>query len=112
MVSAHMARTTRIARTAGPELLGIDVGSSSVMAGVLRGDKVVGEAVRVRFRTRHQGSHVEVVASEVLKAVRTVIHALGEPVRKVDAIALAVMSPAWVAMDARGRPLTPLVTHQ
>jgi xylulokinase len=30
----------------------------------------------------------------------------------VDAIALSVMSPAWVAMDAKGKPLTPLVTHQ
>jgi xylulokinase len=30
----------------------------------------------------------------------------------VDAIALSVMSPAWIAMDAKGKPLTPIVTHQ
>lgn len=94
------------------ELLGIDVGSSSVLAGVLRGDKVIGEAHRFRFRTRHAGSRVEVDAGEVLKAIREAVKPLGERAKNVDAVALAVMSPAWVAMDAKGKALTPLVTHQ
>jgi xylulokinase len=94
------------------ELLGIDCGSSSVMAGVLRGDRVVGEAVRVRFPTRHQGSRVEVDAGAFLKAFRDAVRLLGARAKGVDAISLAVMSPAWVAMDARGEALTPLVTHQ
>ena len=93
------------------ELLGIDCGSSSVMAGVL-GDRVVGEAVRVRFPTRHLGSRVEVDAGAFLKAFRDVVRLLGQRAKRVDAIALAVMSPAWVAMDAKGEALTPLITHQ
>src|SRR5204862_4365114 len=27
-------------------------------------------------------------------------------------IAMSVMSPSWIAMDARGKALTPIVTHQ
>lgn len=93
-------------------LLGIDVGSSSVIAGVLRGTKVVKESTRAFFKTRHDGAKVQTDAEEVTRAVREVIASLGDAVRKVDAIALAAMAPSWVAMDGRGRPLTPMVTHQ
>jgi|GEM_PF-273757 len=93
-------------------LLGLDIGSSSVIAGILSGDKVVAEAPRVFFRSYCDGPRVEVVPEDLLKAVRKGIAGLGDRAKKVDAIALAVMSPAWVAMDFSGNALTPLVTHQ
>src|SRR3712207_6625870 len=94
------------------ELLGLDVGSSSVKAGILRGDRVVGEAPRVFFRTRYAAGRAEVESAAILKAVRETVGQIGERAGRVDAIALAVMSPAWVAMDGKGKPLTPIITHQ
>jgi len=95
-----------------PTFLALDIGSSSVIAGILRGKKTVAEAPRVFFKTRHQGGRVEVDADEMLAAVQRAIAGLDGQAKKVDAIALAVMSPAWVAMDRKGRALTPIVTHQ
>jgi xylulokinase len=94
------------------KLLGLDVGSSSVIAGVLAGTRVLKESKRVFFRTRHENARAEVDANELLRAIAETLGSLGPAARQVDAIALATMSPAWVAMDARGRALTPLVTHQ
>lgn len=93
-------------------LLGIDVGSSSVKTAILRNDKVTGKITRAFFPTRHEGVRVEVEPDAVLKAIRQTVADLGTAARRADAVALAVMSPAWVAMDRRGDPVTPIVTHQ
>ncbi len=92
--------------------LGLDIGSSSVIAGILRGTTVLAEAPRVFFQSRHTGPRVEVDPDELLRAVRTAIAGLGGRAREVDSVHLAVMCPAWVALDAKGRALTPIVTHQ
>lgn len=93
-------------------LLGLDIGSSSVKAAVLRGTKIVGRVARAEFPTRYDGPKVEVDPKAILKAVGKVVRDLGGAATKVDAIAISVMSPAWVAMDAKGEALTPIVTHQ
>lgn len=94
-------------------LLGIDVGSSSVKAAVLRDGEPRGRVVRAFFKTDHRGERAEVPAERVLNAVAEAIGELGpRAARAIDAVGLAVMSPAWCAMDARGRALTPLITHQ
>lgn len=93
-------------------LLGLDIGSSSVIAGILDGDKTIAEAPRVFFRSVCNGPRVEVNPASLLRAVKLAIAGLDGRAQKVDAIALAVMSPAWVAMDKKGRALTPFVTHQ
>jgi xylulokinase len=93
-------------------VLGLDIGSSSVIAGILRGTRVVAEAPRAFFRSRCTGSRVEVEPADLLRALRAAVSGLGGGVRGVDAIHLAVMAPAWIAMDREGRPLTPIVTHQ
>jgi xylulokinase len=93
-------------------LLALDIGSSSVIAGILRGKKTILEAPRVFFKSNHKGGRVEVDAAEMLGAVKRAIAGLNGEAKRVDAIALAVMAPAWVAMDRKGRALTPIVTHQ
>ena len=93
-------------------LLGLDIGSSSVKAAVLRKGKVRGQIVRSGFETRHQDVRVEVEPKSLLRAVAEAIGLLGGAAKRVDAVALSVMSPAWVAMDAKGKPLTPIITHQ
>ncbi len=95
-----------------PTLLGLDIGSSSVIAGILRGSEVLVDTPRVFFKSRHDGPKVEVDPDDLLAAVRKAIAGLEARAKKVDAIALAVMCPAWVVMDKKGKALTPLVTHQ
>jgi xylulokinase len=94
------------------KLLGLDIGSSSVIAGILQGKKVLKEAPRAFFRSACKGPRVEVDPEDLLTAVRKAIANLGSAAKEVDAIHLAVMSPAWVAMDKKGAPLTPIITHQ
>jgi len=93
-------------------VLGLDFGSSSVKAGILRGTSVVGEVVSRPFKTRYDGVRAEVHTREILGAMAAAIRDLGKPARNVETIALSVMSPAWVAMDHEGRAITPIVTHQ
>ena len=94
------------------KLLGLDIGSSSIIAGILSGKKVLAESPRTFFRTQHTGSKVEVDADELLRAIAKAIAGLKGQAKNVDAIAMAVMCPAWVAMDNKGKALTPIVTHQ
>jgi len=94
------------------KILGIDIGSSSVKAAVLRDGKVVGDVTRAAFKTRHDGVRVEVDANRVLAAIAEAVSDVGKAARDVELIALSVMSPSWVAMNARGKPLTPVITHQ
>lgn len=93
-------------------LLALDIGSSSVKAAVLRGGRITGSIERQAFGTCYDGVRAEVKADDLLHALVRAIHAIGKPARRVDAVALSVMSPAWVAMDKRGRAITPIITHQ
>lgn len=93
-------------------LLGLDVGSSSVKAGIVRAGRIIGKIARASYPTQFEGPIAQVDPDDVLKAIGRAIRELGRAVRSVEAVGLSVMSPAWVAMDRRGRPLTPLVTHQ
>jgi xylulokinase len=92
-------------------MLGLDIGSSSVKAGILRASgRVVGRLVRVEFETRYGGERAEVDADDILRAVGRATRQLD--LRRVECVALSTMSPSWVAMDRRGRAITPVVTHQ
>ncbi|MBE2203116.1 MAG: hypothetical protein IAE94_02075 [Chthoniobacterales bacterium] len=93
-------------------ILGLDVGSSSVIAGILRGTKVLHESPRAFFKSECNGQRVEVAPESLLEAVAKAISSLGGEAKKVDHVAMAVMCPAWVAMDRTGRALTPIITHQ
>jgi xylulokinase len=93
-------------------LLALDIGSSSVKSAMLRDGKIVGRIVRSAFPTRFEGVRVEVEAQAVLKAVAAAIRQFGSIAKKADAIGLTVMAPSWVAMNARGDAITPIITHQ
>ncbi len=93
-------------------ILGIDIGSSSVIAGILSEGRTIMESPRAFFRSICSGPKVEVDPDALLAAVATAISSLGNAALEVDHINIATMSPAWLAMDGRGTPLTPIVTHQ
>jgi len=93
-------------------MLGLDVGSSSIKAGVLRDGKVVGKTVKAKYPTRYDGQRVEVEAGAILKALAKAVKEVGAAAKRVDCIGLTNMAPSWVAMGANGRALTAVVTHQ
>lgn len=94
------------------DVLAIDVGSSAVRAGIIRNGRLKGPVTRAEFATRYSGERAEVDAEDIGKALGRAIRDLGDAARLADLIAMATMSPSWVALDARGRALTPIVTHQ
>ena len=94
------------------KLLALDVGSSSVKAAVLKNGKISGSIARASFETRYDGVCAEVDPKDVLKAVADAIAQVGQAARRVEVIGLTVMAPSWVALDRKGRPLTPIITHQ
>ncbi len=93
-------------------LLAFDIGSSSVKAAILRTGNINSRIARIAYKTQHSGPRVEVEPKEVLGAIHRAIQSLGSKVRSIDAIALSVMSPAWVLMDKQGKAITSIVTHQ
>ncbi|WP_428940476.1 xylulokinase [Fontivita pretiosa] len=93
-------------------ILALDIGSSSVKAGLLRDGRIVGRPARETFPTRYIRDRAEVDPEAIVRAIVRSIRALGPQTRRIDCIALATMSPSWLAMDRRGRAITPVVTHQ
>lgn len=96
------------------KLLALDIGSSSVIAGLLDGPRVVKEAPRVFYPSQCRGAAVDVNPEDLLNAAVRAVRALDVDLKKarIDAVQFAVMAPAWLAMDRDGNALTPLVTHQ
>lgn len=92
-------------------LLAIDVGSSSVKAGLLRNGKVIRQA-RCEFPTLRQHQRAEVDSDCVLQAITLAIDVIGKSAADADLIALASMSPSWIAMGKKGNALTPIITHE
>ena len=93
-------------------ILGIDVGSSSVRAAMLNHGQIDGPIARAEFETRMEGVRTEVEPDDILKALAHVVRQLGPAAREADVVALDNMAPSWVAMDKRGKAITPIVTHQ
>ena len=93
-------------------VLALDIGSSSVKAAILHGPGLPKDVARETYKTRYDGNQVDVRPEEILRAIRGAIVKLGAGVRRVDLIVSTGMSPSWLALDAKGRPLTPIVTHQ
>lgn len=93
-------------------ILGLDCGSSSVKAGIVRDGRIIGSIARAEYPTHFDGPRVEVDPRDLLRGIARAIAALGKPAKKVDAVNLSVMAPAWIAMDRAGKPLTRIITHQ
>ena len=93
-------------------MLGLDCGSSSIKAALLRNGRPTGAVGHASYPTKFDRIRAEIDPQAFLKALAGAIHDLGKAAKSVDLIAMDVMSPSWVAMDAGGKPITPIVTHQ
>ena len=89
----------------------IDVGSSSVKAALLEGTEILpGSMVSAAYETSRDHGKAEVNPDELAVAIRRVAGQLNWS--DVTGVGLTGMGPAWLAMDDRGRPVSPIVTHQ
>ncbi len=94
------------------KLLAIDIGSSSVKVALMSGRKLVGQVTRANYATDYRAGRAEIDPDAILSAVSKAIRQHGPAVKHVDLIAPTVMAPSWLAMDRKGKPLTPVITHQ
>jgi xylulokinase len=89
-------------------ILAIDVGSSSVKAGLWEGGRFASR-VRVPYRTRFSGDRAEIDPGELLRAVMKAGAAAST--RGADAVAFCTFSSGVVVTDLHEKPLTPIITH-
>lgn len=95
------------------DLLALDVGSSSIKAALLRNGRVTGRVARATFPTGYSAVTAEVDARALLGALAEAAGQLGRStLARVEAVVMSNMAASWIAMDRRGRALTPIVTHQ
>jgi xylulokinase len=92
--------------------LALDVGTSSARAALVRRGKLVLGPTDRRYGPDDDPLRVALDARTVVTAAQRAIRDLGRQARRADCLAIATMSPSWVAMDAGGRAITPIVTHQ
>lgn len=91
-------------------ILCLDFGSSSIKAATVSNGRIVGPVGQATYPISYDGTRAEVDPRAVLKGLAAAIAQLGASARKADTIAMASMGASWLAMDAQGRPLTPIVT--
>ncbi len=91
------------------KVLALDIGSSSVKAALLQNERVT-RSSRAEFMTRYESGRAEVDPDKLMAAVAKALRELNA--KSVDLIAPDAMAASWVAMDAKGKPLTPIITHQ
>jgi xylulokinase len=93
-------------------ILGFDFGTSSVKAAMLCKGRVSGQIFHGFYSTKFDGIRAEVDPLALLAGLHQVVRQLGNSARKADFIAIDAMAPSWIAMDKKGHPLTPIITHQ
>lgn len=93
------------------KLLAIDIGSSSIKCAILTGERAPKSIPRAPYPTRYDGTRAEVEERSILRALSEALKQL-DAIDQVDAIVPTAMAPSWLAMDARGKAITPIVTHQ
>jgi xylulokinase len=91
-------------------ILAIDIGSSSVKAGLFQNSRLLQPPCREPFPTAFGDGRAEVSPQRLMIAIRRAAASLRAG--KADFVVLAGMSPSWLAMDKAGRALTPIITHQ
>jgi gluconokinase len=107
------ARAARARVRAVTRVLALDVGTSSARALVHDGrGRPAGAGAQVRYtRTRgHSGRLAEYDPDELVEAARLALDgARGEAGGALDAVAVSCFWHSLLALDARGRPLTPVL---
>ncbi len=92
-------------------IIAVDVGSSSVKAGVFKGGRFRNFS-HVPVASQMHGAEVEIPAGGLLKAVEEAIRIAADGHRRMDALALDTFCPGVVTLDKQRQPLAGCITHQ
>jgi len=99
-------------RSPAVNVICIDIGTTAAKAAAFADLQRVGPVLRRKMPLLTDGDRAELLPQEIIKAVADLIAAAAERLAgRVDFISIAAMSPAICLLDARGRPLTPVITH-
>lgn len=91
--------------------LAMDIGSSSIKAGVFRGRTLL-RSSKVELITRAEGSRVEIPAEALLRAMERAIRDALRGGPRPDVVAFDTFSPGLVVIDRAGRIVAGAITHQ
>ncbi len=92
-------------------VLAIDVGSSSIKAGLLKGGRLKRSA-HIPVASAASGNTIEIPAAGLLAVFRQAIVQVMEGHKKLDAITIDSFCPGLVGLDRRGRPIVGCISHQ
>ena len=93
--------------------LGLDFGTSSVKALLVRGDGSVAGRASAAYPTSYApGGVAEQDARDYLRAAREAIAACGARGLPLEGVGLAGQTPTLVPVDAHGEPVRPALTWQ
>lgn len=94
-------------------ILGLDVGTSSVKAAVLDVEtaRAVGPIARASYPLDQPTPDTATIDPERLWSAVIQAGRQAAESRRVDGIGFSCLSPALVLLDAKDRPLTPIITH-
>src|SRR5437773_2280664 len=91
-------------------ILAIDIGSTSVKAGLWSG-RAFAPPVRVPFPTRLQGVTAEIPPEKLFKAVLEAGQVALRGTSEIDAVSFCIFSSGVIVTDKANRPLTAVITH-
>ncbi len=92
-------------------VLAIDVGSSSIKAGLLKGGKLKRSA-HIPIASAASGNTIEIPALSLLAAFRQTILQMMDGHKKLDAINIDTFCPGLVGLNRRGQPVVGCISHQ
>lgn len=95
--------------TSGPLLLGVDVGSSRVKAGLVGADGEETGSAAADTPFADTGEGVEASVGDLLGAVARAIAGLGDDRRRVTGVGVAGMAEAGAPLDRHGQALGPVI---
>jgi len=112
------APVVAVARAEAPLILTIDIGSSSVRATLYDGcaRPVAGLAAQERYEIRTDAdgaaeADAEALLEHIARCIDTALRKAGPIAASIRAVAVDTLVTNMLAVDAAGRPLTPLITY-
>jgi len=93
-------------------VLALDIGSSSIKVALLHNRRIVSPVLSAPTPATYHGDRAEIDAAQLLEQVAHLVAQLAAGKRRADCIAHCCLCPGLVGLDRRGRPVTPIITHQ
>jgi len=93
-------------------VLVIDIGSSTIKVALLHKRRLVAPVLSAPTPATYHGDRAEIDAARLLEQLTQLVARLAAGKRRADCVAHCCLCPGLVGLDQRGRPVTPIITHQ